>query len=201
MGAQPVNRRRGRRTGGEDTRAALLDAAKDVFSERGYDHATVRAIAMRAGVDPAMVNHWFGSKQQLFTQAILRVPFNPAQQLGELLAGDVDDLGERVVRRFLNTWDQVGGGQFAALMRSVTSHEQSIRMLREFLVTQIFTKLVKAIGADQPALRANLVGSQLIGLGVTRYVLAFEPLASTDAEELVHAIGPGIQRYLTGPIS
>lgn len=200
MGSQPVARRRGRRAGGEDTKAALLAAAREVFTELGYDHATVRAIAARAGVDAAMVNHWFGGKRNLFVEAVLQVPFNPAEQLAELMAGDVGDLGERVVRRFLTTWDSSGGGQFAAIMRSVTGHEQGIRMLREFMVTHIFGELVKAIGGDRPALRANLVGTQLMGLGVIRYVVRFEPLASTDAEILIRAVAPGVQRYLTGEL-
>ncbi|HEX2131257.1 MAG TPA: helix-turn-helix domain-containing protein, partial [Actinophytocola sp.] len=104
-GKQDAPRRRGRRPGGTDTRAALLDAARAVFSEHGYDGATVRAIAARAEVDAAMVNHWFGSKEGLFAEAVLKLPFNPRDVVERLLDGEVDSLGERIVRTFITVWD------------------------------------------------------------------------------------------------
>jgi Transcriptional regulator len=194
-------KRRGRRPGGQDTRAALLEAARAVFTESGYDGATVRGIATRAGVDAAMVNHWFGSKEGLFAEAVLQLPFNPKEILDYLLDGDVHTLGERMVRRFLTVWDSAEGGVFVALVRSVASHEQATHVLRDFFVKYIFSGVIASTGSDQPELRATLCASQMIGLGMVRYVAQFEPLASAEVDTLVTAIAPNLQRYLTGTIT
>ena len=191
-------RPRGRRRTGEDTRGALIAAARDAFAEHGYEGATVRGIAGRAGVDPAMVNHWFGGKEALFTAA-LDIPFDPAQVLPELLDGDPGRIGERVVRRFVGIWDATGGAPLAALVRSVAGHEAAARMLREF-VTRVLLVRLAAVAPDRPELRATLVGSQLIGLGMARYVVRIEPLASAPVDEVVAAVAPTVQRYLTGPL-
>lgn len=195
----PRVRRRGRRSGGDDTRSALLDAARAAFAERGYDGATVRHIAERAGVDAAMVNHWFGGKEALFT-ASLHIPFDPAVVMPEVLAGDRDELGVRLVHRFLSIWDATGGAPLASVIRSVASHEAAARMLREFVTRVILARIVGVVAPDRPELRASLVGSQLIGMGLVRYVVKLEPLASADRATVVAAVAPTVQRYLTGPI-
>lgn len=195
----PRVRRRGRRRGGDDTRSALLDAARAAFAERGYDGATVRHIAERAGVDAAMVNHWFGGKEALFT-ASLDIPMDPAVVLPGLLAGDPEHLGERLVTQFLTIWDATGGAPLASLIRSVASHEAAARMLRQFVTRVILARIVGGVAPDRPELRASLVGSQLIGMGLVRYVVKLEPLASADRATVVAAVAPTVQRYLTGPI-
>jgi AcrR family transcriptional regulator len=192
-------RRRGRRPGGADTREQLLAAARAVFAERGYDGATVRMIAERAGVDAAMVNHWFGGKEGLFV-ASLHLPIDPATILAEVLPGDPDRLGERIVTRFLQVWDTTGAAQLSALVQSVASQETAARMLREFITRVLVVKVVSAAAPDRPELRATLCGSQLLGLGLVRYVLKVEPLASADHATVVAAIAPTMQRYLTGPL-
>ncbi|WP_300009677.1 TetR family transcriptional regulator [Pseudonocardia sp.] len=192
-------RRRGRRKAGADTRAQLVDAARDAFAERGYDGATVRMIAERAGVDPAMVNHWFGGKEALFT-ASLHIPIDPATVFPQVLAGDPEQLGERLVTRFLTVWDTTGGAPMASLIRSVASHDAAARMLREFVTRVILTRIAEVIAPDRADLRASLVGSQLIGLGMARYVVGVEPLASADRATVVAAVAPTVQRYLTGPL-
>ena len=193
-------RRRGRRPGGTDTKAALLDAARKVFSEQGYDGATVRAIATKAGVDAAMVNHWFGSKEGLFVKAVLQLPFDPADLLNRLTDGPAEELGARLVRTFLTTWDSTGGGHFTALVRSVSSHEQAAHLLHDFFVKQVFTKIAGSVTKENPQFRGSLVGSQMVGLGMARYVLKFEPMASADIETVVAAVAPNVQRYLTGDL-
>lgn len=195
----PRVRRRGRRSGGDDTRSALLDAARAAFAERGYEGATVRHIAERAGVDAAMVNHWFGGKEALFT-ASLDIPFDPAVVMPQVLAGDREQLGERLVHRFLTTWDATGGAPLASVIRSVASHEAAARMLREFVTRVILARIVGVVAPDRPELRASLVGSQLIGMGLVRYVVKLEPLASADRATVVAAVAPTVQRYLTGPL-
>lgn len=194
-------RRRGRRPGGTDTRAALVAAARTIFTEQGYDGATVRAIAARAQVDAAMVNHWFGGKEGLFAEAVLKLPFNPQEVVERLLDGDVDDLGQRIVRTFLTVWDTTGGGVFTALMRSITSHEQASHYLRDFLIKHIVGRVLAQIAPDNPDFRATLVASQLVGMGMVRYVAQFEPLASTDIDTMVAAVAPTLQRYINGTIT
>lgn len=200
-GEQPDQTRsarpRGRRPVREDTRAALITAAGEVFTERGYDGATVRAIADQAGMDPAMVNHWFGGKDGLFLAA-LQIPLDPDQILPRLLDGDPEQLGARVVRTFLTVWDASGGGAMTALIRSVASHPEAAAMMREFVSRVILGRVVGSVAPDRPELRAALTGTQLIGLGMVRYVLRLEPLASADHDTVVAAVAPNLQRYLTG---
>jgi AcrR family transcriptional regulator len=155
----------------------------------------VRSIATSAGVDAAMVNHWFGGKEGLFVAA-MDLPINPEQLIARLLDGDIADLGERIVRTFLSVWDANAGGAFVALLRSVATHEQAARMMREFVSQTLFAKLAAA----RSDLRAALCGSQVVGLGMARYVIKLEPLASADVATLAATIGPNLQRYLTEPL-
>lgn len=192
-------RPRGRRPAGEDTRAALLDAARVEFIERGFDGATVRMIAQRAGVDPAMVNHWFGGKNALFV-AVMELPVNPDEIVARVLDGPVEQMAERILRTFLAVWDANGGGALAALMRSVASHEEAARMFREFVGRVIFGRVVSAVAPDRTELRAALCGTQIAGLALIRYVIHLEPLASADHDTVVGAIAPNLQRYLTGSL-
>jgi AcrR family transcriptional regulator len=193
-------KRRGRRPAGQDTKTALLDAAREVFREAGYDGATVRGIAHRAGVDAAMVNHWFGGKEGLFAQAVLDVPFSPEDLLETILNGERETLGERIVHTFLTRWDDTSGGIFPALVRSVAGHEQVAHALRDLFLKRIFSGLADRVSSDRRELRATLCASQLIGMGMVRYVAKFEPLASADVDTLVAAVAPNIQRYLTGDL-
>jgi AcrR family transcriptional regulator len=192
-------RRRGRRPGGGDTRAALLDAARTVFAERGYDGATVRTIAERAGVDPAMVNHWFGGKEPLFVAA-LDLPADPGAIIGEALPGDPEHLAERIIGRVLRVWDETGAAQLATLLQSIASHEVAASLLREFIGRVLVGKVLSTVAPDRPELRASLAGSQMFGLAFVRYVLKVEPLASADHATIIAAVAPNLQRYLTGPL-
>jgi AcrR family transcriptional regulator len=193
-------RRRGRRPGGTDTREALLNAAREVFIEQGFDGATVRAIASRAGVDAAMVNHWFGGKEGLFGEAVLKLPFNPQDILSDLLTADAEHIGDAIVRRFVTTWDTTGGGVFTALMRSVASHEEAAMMLRDFFFKHIFKHVIGRLAPDNHELRATLVATQIVGMGMIRYVAKFEPFASADVDIVSAAVAPTLQRYITGKI-
>ncbi|SCG42168.1 transcriptional regulator, TetR family [Micromonospora echinaurantiaca] len=194
-------RRTGRRPGKPGTREAILDAARAAFAERGFDGASIRAIAATAGVDPALVHHYFGSKDQLFLAA-MNAPVNPGELIPRIVAGDRDGLGERLVRLFLSVWDSPAGTAGVALLRSAMSNEWTARLLREFLVTQVLRRVLDHLDVD-PAelpLRGSLVASQLIGLAVMRHVVRLEPVASAPAETLVAAVAPTVQRYLTGDL-
>lgn len=194
-------RRSGRRPGNQDTRTSILDAARQVFAERGFDKASVRAIATEAKVDPALVHHYFGTKEKLFL-ASMNMPLNPAELVPQALAGPRDEAGVRLVRMFLHVWDSPAGTAAVALLRSAMSNEWTARLMREFVITQVLRRAIKELGLDDEtaSLRAALVATQLGGLAVVRYVIKVEPLASADPETLVEAIGPNVQRYLTGDL-
>jgi AcrR family transcriptional regulator len=147
------------------------------------------------------VHHYFGSKDKLFLAAI-EAPANPGDFLPEVLAGGRDNLGENVVRMLLRVWDGPMRPAALALLRSAVGNEWTAKLLREFLVSQVLRKVVSTLGFDPDvrAARASLVASQLIGLVMTRYVLKLEPLASASHDSIVAAIGPNVQRYLTGDI-
>jgi AcrR family transcriptional regulator len=193
--------RTGRRPGNQDTREAILAAARQAFADRGYDGASIRHIATSAGVDPALVHHYFGAKDRLFL-ATMQAPIDPAKVLPQVLAGGVDGLGERIVRMFLSVWDSPAGTTAAALLRSAVSHDWSARMLREFLTTQIMRRAMKTLDLDpaEAPLRASLVASQMMGLAMARYILKVEPLTSASPDVVVAAVAPTIQRYLTEPL-
>jgi AcrR family transcriptional regulator len=180
----------------------VLAAARDCFAERGFEGTTIRAIASAAGVDPALVHHYFGSKEDLFVAAV-EAPVDPADLLPEVLAGGPDALGENVVRLFLRVWDGPMQPAGLALVRSATGSERRARLLREFLVARVLRRVVGTLDlppAEREA-RGALVASQLAGLMLTRYVLRLEPLASASPESLVAAVGPTLQRYLTGEVA
>jgi AcrR family transcriptional regulator len=193
--------RTGRRPGNQDTREAILTAARKAFADLGYDKASIRHIATSAGVDPALVHHYFGAKDQLFLAA-MEAPLDPGKAIGEVIAGGLDGIGERLARMFLTVWDSPAGTPAAALIRSAVSHEWSARMLREFITSQILRRIIGGLDLDpkEGPLRATLVGSQLIGLAMARYIIKVEPIASVPRETLVAAVGPTIQRYLSGPL-
>jgi AcrR family transcriptional regulator len=195
--------RTGRRKGSPDTRDAILDAARTAFAERGYDGASIRAIAAGAGVDPALVHHYFGSKEKLFL-AMTGAPVDPGEFIPAALAGDDAHLGERVVAMFLRLWDDPATGpMLLALVRSALANDWSARMLREFLASQILRRVIARIEVPvrERPIRAALTASQMLGLGLTRYVLKIEPLASAEPATVVAMIAPTVQRYLTGPLT
>jgi AcrR family transcriptional regulator len=195
------SRRPGRRPGNPDTREAVLAAARAAFAERGYDGATIRGIATAAGVDPALVHHYFGNKDKLFLAAV-EAPADPDELLPAVLASPRDELGAALVRMVLRLWDGPARPAGLALLRSAVSNEWTAKLLREFLVSKVLRKVVSTLGFDPDvrAARASLVASQIIGLVMARYVLRLEPLASASPESLVAAIGPTVQRYLTGDV-
>ena len=179
----------------------MLAAARTAFAERGFEGATIRGIATEAGVDPALVHHYFGSKDKLFLAAV-EAPADPDELLPVVLAAPPDELGAAVVGLVLRLWDGPARPAGLALLRSAVSNEWTAKLLREFLVAKVLRKVVATLGFDPDvrAARASLVATQIIGLVMGRYVLKVEPLASASPESLVAAIGPTVQRYLTGDV-
>jgi len=194
-------RRSGRRPGNQDTKQSILESARMVFAERGFDKASIRAIAGEAQVDPALIHHYFGTKEKLFL-ASMNSPIDPAEVIPKAMAGPAEEAGERLVRLVLGIWDSPAGAAAVALFRSALSNEWTARLMREFVVTQVLRRAVAELGIDeaQAPTRAALVATQIAGLAVVRYVLKVEPVASAPTEQLVAAIGPSVQRYLTGDL-
>ncbi|MET0426094.1 MAG: TetR family transcriptional regulator [Actinoplanes sp.] len=194
-------RRSGRRPGNQDTKEAILSAARATFAEKGYDKASIRAIAGDAGVDPALVHHYFGTKEKLFL-ASLNAPINPGELIPEALSGPREQAGERLVRMALGVWDSPAGAAALAIFRSALSNEWSARLLREFVVTQILRRAVRelVLDPDEAEMRSALLATQIAGVLVARYVLKVEPLASAAPEKIVAAIGPNVQRFLDDPL-
>ncbi len=193
--------RTGRRPGNPDTREAIVAAARRLFVEKGFDAATMRAIAAEAQVDPALVHHYFGTKEQLFV-SVMQFPMAPSEMIGEVTAGGAEQAGMRLVRLFVTIWDSPVGAIGASVIRTAMSNDLSMKLLREFLNTQILRRVVADLGLDpaQAPLRASLVASQIAGLAMMRYIMKLEPLASLPPEQVVAAVGPTLQRYLTGEL-
>ena len=194
-------RRSGRRPGNPDTRESILDAARSAFADKGFDGASIRGIATSAGVDPALVHHYFGTKNELFLAA-MNSPINPGEIIAKAVEGDRAELGARLVRTFLSIWDSPAGTAGVALLRSAVGSEWTARLFREFLVTQVMRRVVPHLAVDpaEAPLRISLVASQMAGLAMVRYVLKVEPMVSASSEALVAAVGPTIQRYITGDL-
>jgi AcrR family transcriptional regulator len=196
----PTPRRTGRRPGPNRTRAAILRAARGAFADRGYDAVSMRAVAREAGVDPALVHRFYGSKEALFIAA-MDLPVAPSELVARLLAGGVDRLGERLVRTFLELFDRREAfAPFLALLRGAVSNDEAAALLREFITREVLGRLAAAASPDRPELRAGLAGSQVVGLAMARYVIGVPPLAGADRETVVACVGPTIQRYLTGAL-
>ncbi len=193
--------RTGRPPGGTGNREAILAAAARQFSELGYDRTSMRAVAAEAGVDQALIAHYFGSKHQLFIAAV-EFPLPPAKVLPQVLDGDRATIGHRLVRTQLALLeDPDARRRLTGLVRAASSEPQAARMMREFLTQELVGPVARALGADEPELRACLVGSQIIGLLVTRYITELEPLASLPADRVAELVAPTLQRYLTRPLT
>ena len=199
--SQEVGRRTGRRPGSSGARDEILSAAKRAFANGGYERTTIRGVAREAGVDPALIHHYFGNKRQLFVDA-MDLPVNPAAMIEGLLESiDPEHLGQQMIHSMLNVWDnEENRAPLVAIVRTAMSDDQAATMVREFATTEILGRIVKAARGDNQDLRATLLASQVFGLLIMRYIIKLEPLASADAATVAAAIGPTFQRYLTGPL-
>jgi len=192
-------RRAGRWRTGQQSRRRIIDVARERFMRDGYDGATVRAIAADAGVDVAMVYYFFGNKEGLFTASTLTGPEHPLHQLDTLLDEGTEQIGPRLVRRFLEHWEEGAVFEpFLALWRSAAIHPQARKVLHDSLAGPIAERVTAEFGVADAELRVELVASHLAGLAFARYQLKIEPIASTPVDDLVAWLGPTVQRYLAG---
>lgn len=166
----------------------------------GFAGTTIRAVARGAEVDPALVHHYFGSKDELFLAA-LEVPIDPRRVLAEVVAGGLDDdAATRLLRAFLRVWDDPGlQPRLVAFVRAALD-PQGPELIRDGILPVVVEPVGVALGLDQPERRMPLVASQVLGLILLRYVLKVEPLASMSADDVVATYAPTIQRYLTMPL-
>jgi AcrR family transcriptional regulator len=200
MTGEVTPRPRGRRPGATESRQAILAAARSAFERDAYAKATLRGIAREAGVDVALIGHFFGSKAGLFVAAT-DWPFDPQESVAAALAGGPHDVGRRLAEFFFDYWASTNERRgVLVLFETAFSSDTAAALLREFFTTEVFTPLLTALGADQVQLRAGLMGSQLQGIVFSRYVLALLPPDEVDDATVVAAIAPTLQRYATGDI-
>lgn len=193
-------RRGGRRPGDSGTRDDILAAAARQFGELGYDRATLRSIAGEAGVDPKLIAHFFGNKQRLFVEAV-GLPINPAEILPAMLAGERSTITGRiatVVEGVLSNPE--ANRKMVALVRAAASEPEVAAMLRQFLTSEVFLPASELLSLDQPLLRLNMAGSQLVGLVVARYIVGIEPLASAPPKLIASIVAETFRRYLLDPL-
>tara|TARA_B100000519_G_scaffold90133_1_gene78207 strand:+ start:301 stop:924 length:624 start_codon:yes stop_codon:yes gene_type:complete len=196
-------KRPGRPPGASDTRDRILSSARELFARNGIDKTSIRAIATDAGVDPALVHHYFGTKTQLFAAAI-KIPIDPMSIIGPLREVPVDEIGHVLPSLLLPLWDSELGKGFIATLRSVLggSNVAELSMFRAFL-QDVITAEVGSRVDDPPGsgrVRVQFVASQLIGVVMARYILELEPFRSLPVTEVVETIAPNLQRYLTGEL-
>ncbi|MFH9585635.1 TetR family transcriptional regulator [Streptomyces luteogriseus] len=201
-GSGTAARRRGRppRTESADTRDRILTAARDEFSERGYEKTSVRGIAKSAGVDPALVHHYFGTKEQVF-EAAITLSFGPALQAPKAIEeGPLDGVGERLARFFFGVWENPATrAPLLAIVRSALTNETAAAVFRRIIATQVLRRIAVRLELPDAELRAELAAAQLVGTAILRYVLKIEPLASADPEQVIARLAPVVQGHLTDP--
>lgn len=180
-------------------REVILEAARAQFSERGYEKASVRSIAKAAGVDSALVHHYFGTKEQVFAAAI-EVAFAPALQAPAAVAeGPLDDVGERLARFVFGVWENPETrAPLLAIVRSAVNNEAAAAVFRRLVSTQLLSRIAERLDLPDAELRAELAAAQLVGTAMLRYVIQVEPLASADVEQIIARVAPVVQGHLTG---
>ncbi len=200
MTAGAERRRPGRPAGASDTRERILVSARELFARNGIDKTSIRAVAAEAGVDPALVHHYYGTKQQLFAAAI-HVPIDPMEVIGPLRDTPVDEIGHTLPKLLLPLWDSEAGKGFIATIRSLLAGSE-VSLLRSFLQEVIAAEIGPRV--DNPPgsgrIRVQFVASQLVGVVMARYILELDPFKSLPVEQIAETIGPNLQRYLTGDL-
>jgi AcrR family transcriptional regulator len=195
--ANSGNGRVGRRPGGPDTRGEIMRAARETFASKGFGATSIRAIAREAGVDAALVHHYFDSKDELFIES-MALPVDPRVVAQTIMGGPREELGRRIITAFLGVWESPEGQQrMKAMLRSVVSSDEVARLMREGITAMIIQPVSETLGVPDARLRVTLVATQLIGMALARYLVELEPVASTDPASLIDRMAPVLQHYLT----
>ncbi|MEU9875421.1 TetR/AcrR family transcriptional regulator [Streptomyces phaeochromogenes] len=198
-------RRRGRPSHADSAdapaaRDRILAAAREEFSERGYEKTSVRGIAKAAGVDSALVHHYFGTKEQVF-EASIEVAFGPLLAApGSIAEGPLDGVGERLARFFFGVWENPATRKaLLAIIRSAVNNEVAASVFRRLISAQLLRRVAAQLDTPDAELRAELAAAQLVGIAMLRYVIKVEPLASANPEQIIARVAPVIQAHLTSP--
>lgn len=193
--------RRGRRRG-TDTRDHILDAARRQFAEHGFEGTSLRQVARAAGVDPALIHHFFKGKDELFALSV-ELPADPEQVLEGVADSDPGQRAELIVRAVLRLWESPAQPSLVAFLRGTLGSKAKTALLREMVNRTVISRITVGIPGtpDVVALRGDLVATQMVGLMMVRYVVRLEPLASAGPEDVVRLIAPNVQRYLTGELT
>lgn len=187
----------GRRSGDSGTRDAILDAAKVLFAELGYDGASIRAIAGAAKVDPALIRHFFGDKETLFATTVADRTTVP-ERMTAAFAGEPAELGARIADTYLRLWEEPETRTILhALVRSATTSERAATMLQDVLGTRLRDH-APASTDDERMQRIAIAASHLLGVAIARYIVKAPPITAMSHDQLVKHIAPTIQAYLAG---
>ena len=193
-------RRTGRRPGTSDSREQIAVAARSLFAELGYERTSFRKIAASAGVDPALVVHFYGSKEDLFRQ-VMALPPAIADALARLADGSRETMGRRLAEVVVGALENPASRAIMlGRIRCATTHPDAAALVRE-TVTRDLRQLAAAVTDDQPDVRAVLIGAEVVGIALARYAVLVEPLASMASEEVVDLVAPTFQHYLVEPLT
>lgn len=193
-------RRPGRPAGVSDTRNRILASARELFASKGIRNTSIRAVAAAAGVDSALVHHYFGTKEKLFAAAV-HIPIDPMDIIGPLREVPIEEIGYRLPSMLLPLWDSELGTGFLAVLRSILAGSE-VNLFRTFIQDIIAVEVGSRVD-DPPGsglIRIQFVASQLVGVVMARYILQLEPFASLPADQIALTIAPNLQRYLTGEL-
>lgn len=197
----PAPKHTGRRPGPTTSRILIENVARKHFAERGYDRTSMRQVALEAGVDPALVVHYFGTKLDLFL-AVVELPIDPAVLLTHVTTGDPETAGVRLAGIVLEVLDdEVRRRPIVGMVRAATAEPEAARLVRDFLTRNLVLPIAERLDSDQPDYRAGLVMSQIVGLTLARYIVAIEPLASHPRDRVAADLGATLQRYLLGDLA
>ncbi|OBI13068.1 TetR family transcriptional regulator [Mycobacterium sp. E2327] len=193
-------RRPGRPAGSSDTRERILTSARELFARNGIRNTSIRAVAAAAGVDSALVHHYFGTKEKLFAAAV-HIPIDPMEVIGALREVPVEELGHTLPSMLLPLWDSEIGVAFVAALRSILAGSE-VNLFRSFIQDVIAVEVGPRVD-DPPGsgvVRVQFVASQLVGVVMARYILELEPFKSLPADVIARTVAPNLQRYLTGDL-
>lgn len=192
---------RGRRPAGSGTREAIAAAARRLFAEQGYRRTSLRGVAAEAGVDPRLVLHFFGSKQALFV-SVVDLPFEPADTFDRLLASGAPGVGRRLATFLVSILeDPDRNSVVTGMVRAAASEEDAVQMIREAVTERLLTPLAQRVGREDAQFRAGLVSSQIVGMVMARHVVGLDPLVRATGPQLVGALAPVFEHYLTGDLT
>lgn len=185
---------------GPATRDRILEAAREEFSERGYEKTSVRGIAKSAGVDSALVHHYFGTKEQVFEAAVEGAMAPALGAPDTIVEGPLDGVGERLTRFFLGVWENpTSRTPLLAIVRSAVNNDTAAAVFRRLVAAQLLRRVAGRLDVPDAELRVELAAAQLVGIAMLRHVIKVEPLASVDLERIVARVAPVVQGHLTNP--